>query len=332
MTDDWAELLDGWVPIRLHWNGSEPIVEWGYLGARRFAEPFFQETITESRRLPFSTLFHHRTSMEALERRFEARPGLSPDGFVFHLSRCGSTLVAQMLAALPSAVVISEAGPIDSILRARIAHPSIAETAQIDWLRWIVSALGQRRAGDERYLFVKLDSWNTLALPLVRRAFPDVPWIFLYRDPVEVLVSQSGRPSAHLIPGAVEPSLFGLDIQTIESMRPEAFAAYVLSRVCEAALANVDDPSALLVEYRELPEAVLGPIARLFGIAGDDEALALMRSRAKLDAKNPLNPCAPRNEEDREPVESLRRAAGGELMALYQRLEAERTIPTATRL
>ena len=53
----------------------------------------------------------------------------------------------------------------------------------------MVSALAQPRRG-EQALFVKLDSWHTLALPLFRRAFPSVPWVFLYRDPVEVPVSQ----------------------------------------------------------------------------------------------------------------------------------------------
>jgi hypothetical protein len=36
-----------------------------------------------------------------------------PDGFVFHMSRCGSTLVAQMLAVVPDHVVVSEAEPLD---------------------------------------------------------------------------------------------------------------------------------------------------------------------------------------------------------------------------
>ena len=38
-----------------------------------------------------------------------AEPGIDPTGFIFHLARCGSTLVSQMLAALPEHIVLSEA-------------------------------------------------------------------------------------------------------------------------------------------------------------------------------------------------------------------------------
>ena len=64
---------------------------------------------------------------------------------------------------------------------------------RIEWLRGVVSALGQPRLGTEKHLFIKFDAWKVLDLPLIRRAFPAVPWIFLYRDPVEVLTSQPGH-------------------------------------------------------------------------------------------------------------------------------------------
>ena len=36
------------------------------------------------------------------------RPALEPSGFVFHLSRCGSTLIANSLQTAPKALVLSE--------------------------------------------------------------------------------------------------------------------------------------------------------------------------------------------------------------------------------
>ena len=41
---------------------------------------------------------------EALEERAASHPGVGPTGFIFHLSRAGSTLIAQMLAASGSNV------------------------------------------------------------------------------------------------------------------------------------------------------------------------------------------------------------------------------------
>ncbi len=126
------------------------------------------------------------------------------------MSRCGSTLLSQMLAALPEHVVLSEAGPLDTVLQLHFREPSVTDEERIGLLRAMMSALGQPRTGRERRLFVKLDSWHTLHLPLIRRAFPGVPWIFLFRNPVEVLVSHRRLRGGQALPGVLPPELFGL--------------------------------------------------------------------------------------------------------------------------
>ena len=57
----------------------------------------------------------------------------------------------------------------------------------------MVSALGQERLGRETNYFIKFDSPTILALTFIRRVFSEVPWIFLYRDPEEVLISHVGK-------------------------------------------------------------------------------------------------------------------------------------------
>jgi len=215
-----AHHLSGWIPIRVYWKEHRPLVDWCWVGTRRFSEPFFDHTIDACQRLPFSILFRPQTPFEMLRERHAIQPGLEPDGFIFHMSRCGSTLASQMLAALPRNVVISEAGSIHSVLRAKFREPSLTDEERADWLRWIVSALGQRRAGDEKHLFIKFDSWSVMDFPLIRRAYPAVPWIFLYRNPAEVLVSQLGRRGAHMVPGAIDPELFGMKLDEVFEMAP----------------------------------------------------------------------------------------------------------------
>jgi hypothetical protein len=77
----------------------------------------------------------------------------------------------------------------------------------------MVAALGQARAGESR-LFLKLDCWHVRDLPLFRRAFPDTPWVFLYREPVEVLVSHLRRRGVQMIPELVPSARLGLDTPT----------------------------------------------------------------------------------------------------------------------
>lgn len=320
-----ANKLSGWIPIRVYWKERTPFVDWCWVGTRRFTEPFFDHTIDACVRLPFSLLFRPQTPIDSLRERHTIAPGLQPRGFIFHMSRCGSTLVSQMLAALPEIVMLSEAGPIDSVLRAPFRDPSLSEATRAEWLRWVVSAIGQRRIGDETHLFVKFDSWSALELPLIHRAYPDVPWIFLYRYPVEVLVSQLAHRGAHMVPGAIEPGLFGMNMAEALEMQPEEYCARVLALTCEAALRHHQSCPGMMVNYEQLPDAVWTGIADFFGIELRECDIEAFRQVTKLDAKNPsLMFESDSKAKQSSASEAARLAAERWLASLYERLEAAR--------
>jgi hypothetical protein len=320
-----ANQLAGWVPIRIYWNGRTPVVDWCWVGTRRFTQPFFDHTIDNCLRLPFSLLFRPQMPIESLGERHALAPGLQPRGFIFHMSRCGSTLVSQTLAALPGSVVLSEAGPIDSVLRARFRDPSLSEATRSDWLRWVVSALGQRRSGDETDLFVKFDAWSALDLPLISRVYPGVPWIFLYRNPVEVLVSQMAHRGAHMVPGTIESELFGMTMAEAFEMQPEEYCARVLALACEAALRQHQSCGGLMINYEQLPDALRTGIADFFGIEVSDFDMEAFRRVTKLDAKNPSMLFESDSKAKQASAsEAVQCAAERWLAPVYQRLEAAR--------
>ena len=219
------------------------------------------------------------------------------------MSRCGSTLIAQMLAALPQNIVISEAPPIDGILRGRFRGAT--EEQKIAWLRGMLSALGQRRNGDERQFFVKFDSWHTFNLPLIRRAFPEVPWIFLYRDPLEVMVSQLKQRAMHMVPGLIELGLPGLDLAAAAQMPAEEYCARVLSHICAAALEQLHS-GGRAVNYLELPDAVWTSLREYFNLDCTEEDLDRMRHVTQFDAKNPSLFFAANSAEEKEHIETAR--------------------------
>jgi hypothetical protein len=111
-----AALTSGWVPISVYGQSRPFGVDWCYLGRRRFVEPFFDETIQQCLRLPFNQLFRPQTGLDARETLAAEHPGLPLHGIIFHMLRCGSTLLAQQLAALGQTAVLSEASPIDGVL------------------------------------------------------------------------------------------------------------------------------------------------------------------------------------------------------------------------
>jgi len=305
--------LDGWTPIRVHWR-DEPVVEWCWTDGLAFTDPFFVQTIERALRLPYSLLFRRETPLDALD---QVGPGLEPTGFVFHVSRCGSTLVSQMLAAVPQHLVLSEPAPVDHVL----GHPG-PEAETVRRLRGLISALGRPRRGDERGYVVKLDAWHACHLAIFRRAFPDVPWVFLFREPVDVLASQLRRRGAHMIPGAVDPALFGIDPSLIAQMSQEEYCARVLAAICRSALAH-RGAQALFIDYRELPGAVVERILPAFGLECDAAERAAMEAAALRDAKNPVLPFTTQPDPtDRDVSPALRAAADRWVRPLYEELLA----------
>ena len=254
----------GWVPIAFRVRDSRPFAEWAYFGRIAFTEPFFEDTIGFVLRNPFTRAFRQ-------ERPLERGKNPDPAGFIFHMSRCGSTLVAQMLAALPQNVVISEAPLIDDAIR----------TGRPDWLCFVISALSTGQC------FVKLDAWHIHSLPLIRAAFPRTPWVFLYRDPVEVMVSQMRCPGRPALPGALDPAILGLRTEDITGLSRDQWCARVLAGFCESAATFRDDPNGLFIDYRELPEAVWTRIAPHFGVSFSGDEVATMQAVARRDAKEP---------------------------------------------
>jgi hypothetical protein len=319
--------LAGWIPVRICWQQSQPIVEWRYAGDIEFSEPFFDQTIRRCLRQPFSRLFSWRTPIDTLAQLYAARPGLPPSGFVFHMSRCGSTLIAQMLAALPQTLVIAEAEPIDAVLRANFQDTALTDEQRIDWLRWVIGALGQPRGESQRHYVVKFDSWSILALPLIQRAFPNVPWIFVYRDPLEVLVSHYRQPGSQMVPGTLEPALLGLDAARVGQMPLERYYAAVLERVCQVAARHYQPGSGKLVNYRQLPRIVWSSILDFFHMrytAGDVER---MRYVTQFHAKNPaLFFESDTNAKQSAATDQLRGIARRRLEPLYTQLEELRRL------
>lgn len=309
---------EGWVPICLKRDGPAVFVDWCWLGRERFTAPFFDTTIDIALRKPFNMLFTHRTPIAELGEWHAVSPGMAPAGFIFHMSRCGSTLVSQMLAAMPETIMISEAFPVDWLARASWAP----EADRADWLRWMVSALGQKRAGSETRYFIKFDSPTVAALPFIRRVFPDVPWIFLYRNPEEVLASHLREPAAAMAPGFItDGATIDAPLTEILSMSAEEYAARVIGRICECARCGMDGRG-LLVNYLQLPRAVHGEIARHFDIEISAHDLVLLQEAATHDAKRPHRKFEPDSEQKLQAISpSARAAAGRWILPHYEALE-----------
>ena len=287
--------LQGWAPIRVFRPTGQtpedtPMVELCDLSGIRPTEPFFEATLQRAMREPYRVLFRREVSLDALEAQLGTVDLIAPSGFIFHMSRCGSTLISQMLAASARNVVISEGWAIDSLLQAISANGGAPPERVTAWVRTIVRALGQEFAGGAaasgcRY-FVKFDAWHALALPLLRRAFPETPGLFVFRDPVEVMVSQMKRPAHWAAPGAVSAHWTGITAEEAWGMEPAEFTARLLGAICESALVQMPKGGRAL-NYRRLPGAVFEEVASHFGCRLALSEASAMSEAAAFDAKDP---------------------------------------------
>jgi hypothetical protein len=313
----------GWLPIHVLAERGEVCVDWAWFGDKALTEPFYEDSIRAAMRRPLNRLARHRTRLIDLEACAAALPVQKPDGFIFHMSRCGSTLAAQMLASDSAHVVISEASPLDVVLR--LPHMTqLPEELHVRLIRAMAGVLGHRRTAAHGKLFIKLDSWHTLAMPLFAQAFPGVPWVFMYREPVEVLASQVLERGMQTVPECMPPQIYGLGDE--DTMPSEDYCARLLAKTCEGVIAPCGQGGGILVNYKEMPGALATRILPHFGIEASPAQRAAIAEATRFDAKTPSMYFAPEEKSKRDAMtDELRAIADRHMGAVYAALERLRT-------
>ena len=141
-----------WIPAKFvkDENGNETILEWYKRTDFRFTEPFFIDTINrfawelEKKTSDGHELLHYLKELDLPD----------PSGFIFHLSRCGSTLVSQMLSKDPQNLVLSEPWAAEQVLG--LPHLSISK--KIAMFVGAMRAYAASMKDPEKKLYVKLVS------------------------------------------------------------------------------------------------------------------------------------------------------------------------------
>jgi len=241
-------------------------------------DPFFADTLA---RLPLVQVARTEIPRAALRH---IAPEHAPAGLIFHVARCGSTLLANLLRELPETVVYSEPPAFNDILMPPFGNWSEQEI--VASLRLVARGLSQA-AGNQPYI-VKCRSWNTLFIRLLLKAFPSTPWVFLTRDPIEVAVSVMRKPPtwlrAHRLPA--NPFLPFLKVGSELVEQPERYLAEIL-RAFTQAVADADRSNGRLLTYTDLPGAAWKGITAHFGFLPSAQVLEAMRRRAEVYSKDP---------------------------------------------
>jgi hypothetical protein len=261
-----------WLPIRITSNQAGVSVTWLRFGNKRLEEPFWPETIRALReqRPPAEMAV---TGPEVLVARATTVPTAAPSGIIFHVSRCGSTLVAAAVQAAIGFVVLSEAEPLYQLFLPGLlkewpvprSKPSRARRALIDA---VISLYGAAFETPPQTVVIKCHAYSLLQIDAMRRAWPSVPCVIVIRDPLEVLVSNHYSPGSwvsarYLARG--ERSFFGWKADDVHRMSEEEYISRGLGRFFETAEASVDDTCRIL-DYADIDRSVLGAVTAFLGV------------------------------------------------------------------
>ena len=272
--------LQGWLPVDAIVVNGRPGLAWMNLEGVNLAEPFFQQTIDRFK-LEHPDAVERFTEFDTLIQAENSFDSVAPTGFIFHSSRCGSTLLANACRAIDGAIVLSEPPAVDKLIARFITdvdEHGTKEKLYSIFLRGMVKALGQRRIGNEQHLFIKFACCSVSQIERLRRIWPNVPWVFLYRDPIETIVSNMQNPPAWLLDEDRRV------LAAITSNSPDAVAAMSNEELCARAIGSffstahrVANDRALLLNYNQLSLAEITNVLKFFGVqpaAAENENIA----------------------------------------------------------
>ncbi|CAB9506936.1 HSPB (Heat shock 27kDa) associated protein 1 [Seminavis robusta] len=194
---------------------------------------------------------------------------LNVTGVVFHESRCGSTLVANtLIASNPTQHrVYSESPPPVTAFKVcgdAFELCTIDQAAMI--VRDVLYMMSRTNDPSEERVFFKIQSVGSKYIHVFRHAFPDTPWIFVYREPVQVIMSHLARgyKQANCLRSLHRPPLATLQVAkrhghySTSDLSPEQFCAAHLATITESALSNIQQSNGKgrAVNYDTLPTSM----------------------------------------------------------------------------
>lgn len=221
--------LLNWIPYKFEKPDGTWQLRWMDLADRHIAEPFFDETIAIClSKMRERSVYNPLSDASFLAGSSQGMDAIPPTAFIFHVSRCGSTLLTQALSIDPANIVYAEAPLIDEILRAFVQDKNLKEEEVEKWFKAAVKIMGQKRKSQYQQLFIKLDSWHIHFYPLLRKWFPETPFYFLSRETGAVIISHHKRRGLHSVPGIIEASLLKIKLEERHYTDFNFFTAQVL--------------------------------------------------------------------------------------------------------
>jgi hypothetical protein len=312
--------LKGWIPYKLVIENKTPLVHWLYVGDKIFNEPFFNETISACKSHTYNSVkYKCVSSLESILEWADTLPEINKISFIFHISRCGSTLLSQLIGLDKKYIVLAEVPFFDELLRLNYKLKNVDEKFQLKILDAAIKFMGQKKSGDEEQIFIKTDSWHICFYKPYKQLYPKSEMILLYRRPDEVISSHQKKRGMQAVPMLIEPQVFGFSKKEISQFTLNMYTAKVLEKyLLLFEEIETTDKFTLLLDYKQGAMQLIQQMAEYLKITWDEKHILKMQERAKFHSKHPQQ----NFEKENNPDEVLNYLQT--VMRLYNRLNEKR--------
>ena len=276
--------LSNWIPYKLAEKDNEIYFEWIYLADIKYADPFFDESIAKCRSHAFNSKpFKVVSTVENLIDWSNELISVELKSLVFHVSRCGSTMLSQSLASSSKNIMVSEAPIIDQILRSDL----FSDDKKTSLLKSVIKLLGQKRYPEQKHLIIKLDAWHIFKASYLRSIYPEIPFALLYRNPIEVLKSHQKLKGMHMVPNLLPSIVFGISAREISENTLEQYGGLVLEKYFQGFLDFYKrDTNVVMLNYNDGMKAVLEKFISFIKVDYANDELEKIYDRLKRHSKN----------------------------------------------
>ena len=263
-----------WLPYR--YQPKRQLLNW-LIPFGHATEPFQDEYISRCRQHLINQIIQPCSSSEFALLQADEVANIKPAGFIFHLSRCGSTLISGCLSELDSTCVFSE----PPLLTELLLDNNLSLTQQKNFLRTSINL--QAAAFPTRsHMIIKWNAWDIFRWEIINELYPQVPVIFLVRDPVEILASHQRSAGRHMSGDISLAKVHPVFSRDNHEPRLLTWRSGVLGALL-GEMNRIQHKTAILrVDYKYLNEAGMEEICHHFSLHPNTERFSL---RLKFHSK-----------------------------------------------
>lgn len=205
-------------------------------------------------------------------------------GFIFHMSRCGSTLFSNLLKCSSDITVFSEPTIINSVL-----DPT-KDISSIDRQALIYSSIKalSNFSPNNNLTIIKFRSWNIYFIDIIYSGFGFIPSIFIHRNGLEVLSSIMKKRPGWLRAKITCSKFFGgileCSKEDVIKMNDQEYVLRILKSFVEKII-KFKRQKIVSIEYSTLKNEFIEIVNEVFSVRFSEKELEILKEKMKEYSK-----------------------------------------------